>query len=265
MNEHLESILQKDREYNGENMAEEIFGFHRDVCYDALVVAPGWKPTKILSEDMAEVTETAGHAYVSGYEVKIGDKLLAWAQTASGACNLIDHLTVCAVLNFKKLIFVGAVGGLKSGFEVGDICTPTACIEGTMASAYLLPDIKKFVPFGTVVPACGAFIQSVVEAAEDDGVHIKPATVFCTDSICGEYYHLDFIKSFDADLIEMETSSFYRLAALMEKPAIALLVVSDNSTNGEPLLGKSREQKAKYNFGRKEIIPRLISMIVEKL
>ena len=39
--------------------------------------------------------------------------------------------------------------------------------------------------------------------------------------------HLDEIKEFNTDLIEMETGSFYLMADLLEIPGTALLVVSD--------------------------------------
>lgn len=260
MKEQLKAIISRDKEFNEGDMAAEVFGFRRDAHYDILVVAPGWNPMKILNWTDFEVTQTASHAYVNGYEVKMGDKLVAWAQTGAGGCNLIDHLTLCVELDFDKLVFVGAVGGLKKGFEVGDVCTPETCIEGTMANAYLTADLRGWKPFGTVMPASPAFVEEVLGLAD---FPVKKASVFCTDSISCEYFHLDFIKSFDTDLIEMETSSFYRLADLMEKKAVALLVVSDNSANGEPLLGRGEGQQAKYNFGRKSLVPRLLQKIAE--
>ena len=64
-----------------------------------------------------------------------------------------------------------------------------------------------------------------------------------------EYTHLEEIKSFDTDLIEMETSTFYEIAKLMEVPAIALLVVSDNSAAGVPLVGSTnKDQLFKLQF-----------------
>ena len=64
------------------------------------------------------------------------------------------------------------------------------------------------------------------------GYDIRKASVFCTPSIALEYMHLDEIKAFGTDLIEMETSSFYLMTDLFELPGIALLVVSDNSASG---------------------------------
>lgn len=260
MKEQLKAIVAKDREFNAGDMAAEVFGFRRDVHYDMLVIAPGWNPLKILDRTNYEVTQTAAHVYVNGYEVKIGDRLIAWAQTGAGGCNLIDHLILCVDLDFDKLVFVGAVGGLKKGFEVGDVCVPVQCIEGTMVNAYLTGDIPSWKPFGTVVPADMDFVDQTMALAD---FPIRKASVYCTDSISCEYYHLDFIKGFGTDLIEMETSSFYRLADLMEKKAVALLVVSDNSANGEPLLGRDEDQQERYNAGRKVLIPRLLERIAK--
>lgn len=53
--------------------------------------------------------------------------------------------------------------------------------------------------------------------------------VFANAYLCEK---LDEIKAFDVDLIEMETSSFYKMAELLEVPAIVLLIVSDNSATG---------------------------------
>ena len=72
---------------------------------------------------------------------------------------------------------------------------------------------------------------------------------------------LDEIKSFGTDLIEMETSTFYAIADLMDIPAIALLVISDNSATGVPLLGRGEELAQKYINTRSNIIPDMIFRI----
>ena len=79
-----------------------------------------------------------------------------------------------------------------------------------------------------------------------------------------EYTHLDEIRSFGTDLIEMETSVFYAIAKLMKIPAIALLVVSDNSATGIPLVGRSDEVQEIYDRARKVILPDLIYRITRR-
>lgn len=264
MKEQMKRILQNMQKYNSTDMAYRNFGLDSSVLYDALVIAPGWKPTKILDEKLFKVTVLAVHSYISGYSVEREGLKIAWVQIASSASNLIDHLAICSELKFKKLIFIGAVGALKESFNVGDLCTPSSCVSGVFANTYLKENLSDFVPFERVCPKPD-FVDKVIALADDCNIQLKKASVFCTDSIALEYSHLEEIKSFDTDLIEMETSTFYLMADLIEVPAIALLVVSDNSAVNNPLIGRNEELNLKYNNGRKKLIPELIFRIVEQL
>ena len=104
-------------------------------------------------------------------------------------------------------------------------------------------------------------MNRIIQLAKDNNYTIKKASVFCTDSIAMEYTHLDEIKEFGTDLIEMETSTFYAIANLMQIPAVALLVVSDNSATGAPLVGRSEEIQKVYDFSRKVVLIDLIYKI----
>lgn len=258
MKSRMRELLATMQRYNSADMCREVFGLDRSAVYDALVVAPGWKPTRIIRDPSFHVTALAEHAYISGYLVERDGLRIAWIQCASGACNLIDHLTICAELRFKKLIFVGAVGSLVPEFSLGDLCTPVCSIDGSFACAYLNKTLTEWQPFARVTPPERRLIDKAAELAAQHGWGLREATVFCTDSISMEYAHLDEIRGMGAQLIEMETAAFYRLAALLEVPAAALLVVSDNSANGEPLVGRSEEQDARYHGARSVIIPELI-------
>ena len=104
-------MLSADNSYaENRDIAMYEFGLSRDKHYDVLVVAPGWKPTKIMVDYDVEIICTKEHSYISGYEVKGKDFLLGWIQCSTGASSLIDELSTCAYLNFDKMVFVGAVG-----------------------------------------------------------------------------------------------------------------------------------------------------------
>lgn len=261
MNEKLKRILANVHKYNDKNMAQLTFGLDSSIYYDALVVAPSWKPTKIIKDSTFKVTTLVEHSYISGYLVKKDSLKIAWIQIASGASNLIDSLVICAELQFKKLIFVGAVGSLNFDLHVGDLCTPSYSIAGVFANAYLEDKLTDYKLFQKVFPPDEDYINYIIEEAKKQNLNLKKASVFCTDSICLEYSRLDEIKSYNTDSIEMETSSFYLLASLFEVPSIALLVVSDNSAVGHPLLGRNSELNNKYDYGRKILIPELIYQI----
>ena len=239
------------------------FGLHKEKHYDVLVVAPGWKPTKIIDRQDIEVVCTMEHSYISGYELTVQGLSIAWIQSSSGAGSLIDEIITCAELHFDKLVFMGAVGALTADIGLGELCTPEWCIAGNLANGYLEEDLTKYIPFQKVFPNDKQFVDQVMALSKDMGIPMRKEPVFCTDSIFCEYSHLDFIRSFGAKLIEMETSSFYLMAGLLEKPAIALLAVSDNSATGDPLIARTPEQKIMYNRCREEVIPEMLIRIAK--
>jgi purine-nucleoside phosphorylase len=156
------------------------------------------------------------------------------------------------------MIFIGAVGGLKEDIHLGDVCTPSYSISGSYADAYLMKEsIRENMLFTKVFPE-EQYVEHVIQVGKKKGYDIRKASVFCTPSVALEYTHLDEIKAFDTDLIEMETSSFYLMTELFELPGIALLVVSDNSASGVALVGRTQEQQQQYDFGRNVVLPDMI-------
>ena len=262
MKKRMIEIMDKFHQYNSDNMAYLAFGLDQKEHYDALVVAPSFSPYKLKMDRYCRVTTLKEGAYLVGYLVEKDGLKLAWIKTASSDSNLIDHVAVCAELTFDKMIFIGAVGALKPEFALGDLCTPSYSIAGGFAHTYLKDSIKDFVPFERVEPDM-EFVDCIVGIAEESGFELKKASVFCTPSIAAEYYHIEEIKEFDTDLIEMETAALYFMADLLEIPTVALLVVSDNSATGAALVGRTEEEQEKYDYGRNEVLPEMILRTAE--
>lgn len=193
MKEKLKKIMDSFHKYNTEKMAYLAFGLSDEVEYDALVVAPSFTPYKLKLDSVCTVTTLREGAYISGYLVKKDGMKIAWIKTSSSASNLIDHIAVAAELKFKKIIFIGAVGALTSKYALGDICTSGFYISGGYANTYLKDSIKDFVPFERIYPDM-MYIDKVVLDLKKKGYELRKASVFCTDSIACEYYHLDEIK-----------------------------------------------------------------------
>ena len=260
MTEKMKQILEKVHKYNMEHLAQINFGLSEETEYDALVVAPSYLPEKIITDGSFNITRTGGQSYCAGYEVENEAVKIAWIKTAAGGCNMLDYLLICGELKFKKLIFIGAVGALKADIPIGTICTPSYSVAGTLANTYLKDSLKDYVPFEKIYPE-EAYIDRIIAMAAEHGHTIRKSSVFCTDSIAMEYSHLEEIKSFGTDLIEMETSTFYAIAKIMKLPAIALLVVSDNSASGVPLVGRGEEEERVYNNARRVVLKELIEKI----
>lgn len=264
MDPKLRRILDNMHRYNSDDMAGQVFGLDSAIVYDALVVAPGWTPVKILKDPSFRITQLMQASYISGWLVEKDGLKLAWIQTASGACNLVDHLILCAELQFKKLIFIGAVGSLVPELQLGDLCTSSCSIAGSFSNAYFCDKLTDYRPFESVLPPDKEYLEHVVSLAAECGYELKKAVTYCTDSIALEYSHLDEIKATGAKLIEMETSSFYLLAKLLGVPAVALMIVSDNSASGQPLIGRDEAQQEKFQYGRTVIIPELVCRIAKE-
>ena len=177
MKERLKEIVEKFHKYNSEHMAAQSFGFSEDIVYDALVVAPSFTPYKLKMDERCKVTTLAERSYIAGYLLEKDDLKIAWIKIGSSAGNLIDHLALCAELSFKQLIFVGAVGALKEGFSLGEICTPSYCISGSQADTYLMKDsIRESMLFERVYPDEN-YVDRVIELAKNKGYEIRKGSV----------------------------------------------------------------------------------------
>ena len=263
MKEKLFKILEAIYRYNSPEMPYLTFNVSREDTFDLAVVAPTYTPQKLDMQRYCEIKELIIYPSVSVYLLTHNNQKILWVVTSCSDSNQVDYLTLLSALNFKRIVFIGAVGALRSKMMLGDLYTPIYSICGGMANTYLKDSIKDYVPFEKYSLEDKALTNSLLEIAQKKNIDIKKGTVFCTPSVSLEYVHLDEIKSFDTDLIEMETATFMALANLIEKPAAILLVVSDNSSNGEPIVGKTEEQLNKYHKTRKEILPSLLFDLVE--
>lgn len=263
MKQKMKMILEHMHQYNSEDMAYHAFRLDQNTVYDALVVAPSFTPYSLKMDEYSQVTTLKEGSYIAGFLVEKDGLKIAWIKIGSSDANCIDHIAVCAELQFKRMIFVGAVGALKPDFSLGDLCTPSYSIAGGYANIYLKESIRDYVPFEKVYPP-EDFVNHVIQLGKENGIAIRKASVFCTASIALEYYHLDEIKSFDTDLIEMETAVFYQMADLLEVPSVALLVVSDNSATGAALVGRTEADEQQYNRGKKQLLPEMILLLAKE-
>ena len=81
MKQRFKDLIEADKstdDYNSAVYSE--FGLSTLKHYDILVVAPGWIPPKIMQGFEVEITCTAKHSYISGFEVKGEGFLIAWIQ-----------------------------------------------------------------------------------------------------------------------------------------------------------------------------------------
>lgn len=258
MNDLCHKIYIASAKYNNiEDLMKQIYNIDSNEKYDLIVVAPSWLPEKIMKNYNVNIITLSRHAYFGSYLVEYENKRIAWIQCASGANNLIDTVLTFAKSITDTVVFIGAVGALKPEINLGELVTPaySLAFEGGSLYTYEKIDISNF---GNKITPNSIFLNQVLELAKFKNIDLKVRSVYCTDSIICEYVHLDHIKKYNCDLIEMETAAFYRSIELIGKRGIALLVVSDNSASGVSLISRTEEQTKVFHNSRETNIPELL-------
>jgi purine-nucleoside phosphorylase len=272
-----QKILQIAAKYNKvDDLLLNAYNISSNERFDAVIVAPTWTPYRIggfpiegilnCKEARSQNNSTSQSNTIpmmkrlnESFIVEWDGFRLAWLKTGTCAGNVIDSTLFLANIHTDRFIFLGAAGGIVPGVKLGEIVTPSCCINGVGATKYF------FNENGTenslvIEPKCPALIDQIIKQANQRDIVVSTRKVFCTDTILGEYLHMNEITATGAEVIEMETSAFYCAANLIEKPAIALLVISDNFTIGSSLSAPRRDVFENYNKKIKTCIPRLISI-----
>lgn len=234
-----------------------IYGLDENEDYEAIILAPSWKPEKIFKNFDIKIEPIKIGPYYSSYIVQVDKKKYGYIQTSAGASNLVDCCLTLGNSKCNKIIFIGAVGALKDDMKLGDIITPSKSIAGDGASLYLYENIS-IDKFQTLVYPKVELKENLMNIANKIGIEVKEKVVYCTDSIFCEYFHLNEILELGSEAIEMETASFYRCMEIMNKEGIAILCVSDNSATQNALIGRSEEDTEKFHKSRGELISKLI-------
>lgn len=239
------------------DMLKVVYGLDSNENYDAIIVAPSWTPNKLLKHFNPIIKTMKQGPYFCGYEVEVQNKKFGFIQTASCSGNMIDCCMMLGNSICNKIIFIGAVGALSKELRLGDIVTPTYSIAGDGGSLYLYDNLSEK-NYRKKIFQKEEYKKRLLDVAKMLDIDVKEKITYCTDTIFCEYYHLDEIKRLGSELIEMETASFMRCMELIDKSYHVLLCVSDNSSCGNALVGRSEEDTKQFHISREINLPKLI-------
>ena len=260
-----------------DDMLFNAYAISSDETFDAVVISPMWTPMRVNGFFNAQITDCKALAAEkakqnsqastrqplmkkksTSYIIEWENLRIAWLKTGTCAGNVMDSLLFLSNSKIDRVIFVGAAGGVIPDVALSEVVTPSVCYDYLGATRYL-QDRLDGSDFGSEVrPGNPYFISRIFEIAQRQGIDLVTRPVFCTDTIMGEYIHIEEIRQTGASIVEMETAAFYRVATLMEKAAIAFLVVSDNSSTGGSLSVPETEEYLIYNQTIADKIPTLI-------
>lgn len=222
--------------------------------FDLVLVSPTWKPNFIFDADYNIKNLKLGST--STYIIKHDGKTILYIKTGKGSPNMVDNLLLLRNIE-APFVFLGSAGSLSKTINEGDILIPDYSISGDGASLYFDKRISNSKLFNKIY-----FRNEVRNHVEniltDYDYPYVIGGVFSTDSLIGEYYHLDEILGFEVSCIEQETSAFGKCMQIMERDGVPILVISDsmitNQNYYEPL-----ENKKKYLLTRTKKLQKVIN------
>lgn len=251
-------IINRFNQYNPtDDILNTVLGLDSSFAYQAIILAPSWKPEQVFKNNNPIITLKRGRSYYSSYEVNIEGKRYGYIITGGGSGTMLDRCLPLGSSKCNNIFFIGDAGALVNDINVGDIVTPKYSIAGDGGSLYLHDRISVENFRKTVYPQKES-IDRLQQAALALNITIGEKVHYCTDSIICEYYHLDDILSLGSETIDCETSSFIRCMELMGKNSYVLHCVSDNLACGKPLFGRSEADREKCYLTREKLIPDLI-------
>ena len=248
--ESMINIVKKFKQYsNTDDILKLVYGIPSPEHFDCVFVAPSWNIEKVFDLSSINTELLFSNQDITAHKITHNGKKYLYAQLKIGAPNMVDFCVSCCDLDCDKFIFIGSVGSLVPEINLGDIIIPEYSISGDGASLYLhnaLDTDNMFKPAYSN-PELNRYIKNVCRTQNINTVKAVPISV---DSVMCEYQHLDEFKNMGANVIEMETATFFNAMNLIGKPASAVLIVSDNSSVGQHLIDIDKETRDKYHAAR---------------
>ena len=222
-----------------------------------VVVAPWWEVEMFKNSDL-KITKINERMY----SLANADVEFSFIQVKQiGAPAIIEEVLSLGVTNCKNLIFIGSAGALSEKINIGDIVIPKLSICGDGASRYLNSDLKD--DFGKSAEPDDELTKLLFDTAQKIAkpLDIQTHSVknFSVDTIFGQFPHMDMIIGSGAEVIEMETYSFFKSAKIAGLKATALFCVSDNIINKKTLYsGRTEDEAIRRRMVRNTILPKII-------
>ena len=176
----------------------------------------------------------------------------------------MDYILSLGLTKCKNLIFLGSAGSLDDDIKIGDIVVPKYSICGDGASRYLNDNFKD--EFGMKEYPESLITNKLINILINKNINFYNVPNFSTDSLFGQFIHINEIKKMGAKTIEMETALLFKCNELLKKNVTALFCISDNTIVNKSLYSGRTEEENNYRHKvRYEIIPKLIVELFKEL
>ncbi len=237
---------------NCDDVLHMIYGISSNEYFDCVFVVPHWDIYKVFTDSDVSIELFAKTDDTTAYEIKHNGKRYLYIVLSMGAPNIIDFCLACHKLNCDKYVFLGSVGSLVPEIRIGDFIIPEYSISGDGASLYLNDTLDTSNMFKPAY-SDATLSKRIKDICISQNITVADGAPISVDSIFCEYAHLDEFITMGANTIEMESAAFFKAMKYINKPAAAVLVVSDNTSANQPLMDKDDTTRTKYRAARQNV------------
>lgn len=236
-----------------------------------VIIAPWWEPKSLELLGEAEYLSASQFSAIKVWNIHSKVRDITYIKTGIGAPVFMDALLALGVTPCKKVLFVGSVGSLDENIGIGDIVIPEYSICGDGASRYIATDTLTYVDvFGTKAEPDKKMFDIICKITEnvcdENKVKFHVGRAFSIDSVFAQYAHIDEIVNMGCNVIEMETASAFRAAAIAGLKLGAIFSVSDNTVTNKSLIsGRTEKDMAYRRFVRNNLFPEIIIKVFSEM
>jgi purine-nucleoside phosphorylase len=248
-----------------DGMCRQTLGVTREQIHERVIIAPWWEPS--VFESLGSETRflsASENSAVKVWNIQVDNVEMTYIKTGIGAPVLTDAILALGVTACKKVLFIGSVGSLDVNIGIGDIVVPEYSMSGDGVSRYLKGGLlRSNDTFGDKsYPDEELFellLHNVQKVCGQTNVKYHVGKTFSIDTIFAQFAYIDEIIALGCNVIEMETASAFRAAALAGISLGALFSVSDNTVMKKSLYGGRTTEEIEYRKEvRRAIFPKII-------
>lgn len=240
-----------------------ILGVKPGTVLERVILAPWWEPEIFDGFDEIRLLSQSEAQAVKVWEVRRSGVCATFIKTGIGAPVLMDVVLALGISHCRQVFFIGSVGALEEGTDIGDIIIPEYSICGDGASRYLTGKTLREDAFLDRVFPTFELTESLRSSAERicaaKQIKLHAGRIYSVDTVFAQFAYIDEVVSLGCNAIEMETAAAFRAARLAQLEITALLSVSDNVIQKKSLLsGRSQDEITCRKRIRKYVFPEII-------